>query len=84
MSDGPEATAKKIKAFAIADEYLALLERTYHDDRDEGMALVVIALKFIVKYQADPERFLRWFSKTVKTQVSMALVPQAARAARPQ
>jgi hypothetical protein len=84
MSDGPVATAKKIKAFAIADEYLALLERTYNNDRDECMALAIMTLKFIVKYQANPEAFLRWHNKTVRTGLRTAMERQAAQRARPQ
>lgn len=79
-ADGPESTAKKVKAFAIADEYLALLERTYQDDRDEALALMVMVTKFIVKYQVDPpERFLRWLNKKVKESLRTAAERQAAR-----
>jgi hypothetical protein len=49
------------------------IEAAYHDDRDEGMALMILVVKFMVKYQIDPpERFLRWLTKTVKNSLRTA------------
>jgi hypothetical protein len=80
MADSPAGEAKKVKAFKLANEFLALIEAAYHDDRDEGMVLMILVDKFIVKYQIDPpERFLRWLNKTVKHTLWVAAERQAAR-----
>ena len=78
MTDGPSEAAKA-KAFELADEYLALNEAAYHDDRDESMAVMVLVAKFIVKSRIDPpEPFLRWLVKAVKVTLRTAVERRAA------
>ena len=79
MTDGPASEAKKVRAFELADEFLAKIEAAYHDDRDEGMAIMILVMKFIVKYQIDPGTFLRWLTKTVKNSLRTAVERQARR-----
>lgn len=68
--DGPEA--KKERAFALTDKFLAEIKAEYHDDRDESMVLMIAVARFICREQADPVEFLDWFNDEVLLAIERA------------
>jgi hypothetical protein len=74
LTQTPELEAKKRRAFELATEFLARLQREYGDKNDEAQAIMVLVVKFINKYAIQPpDAFLAWLVNESQDSLKRAL-----------